>query len=192
MDWVEADIWWHYGQLHARHEHALWRLPVRYDEWKLALALRRPLSLEEILDRLTEGPRLLIDFKGRNPSLASDVVSLIRQRRAVDRVAICGQPWPLLDSAAEMKASIPVFYSLESEAQLDALRRRPSDPPIRSVSCAESLLTEPVLQELGERQIEVFAWTVNDRSRALELVNSGVAGIISDRFDVLEAVAGAV
>jgi hypothetical protein len=176
VDWVEADIWWHYGRLDARHEHALWRLPVRYDEWKLGLALRSPLRLEEICDRLSSGPRLLIDFKGEQQALSLHVVDLLQRRDAVGRAAICGQIWPLLDLAREREPALKVFYSIGSNAQIEELRRRgPALPAVRAVSCAESLLTAQLLSEMAERGIEVFAWTVNDMRRAQELTRAGVA-----------------
>jgi hypothetical protein len=192
VDWVEADIWWHFGRLDARHEHALWRLPLRYDEWKLGLALRRPPCLADICDYVTGGPRLLIDFKGDFPRLALDVVALLQAKESINRAAICGQNWRLLDLAVSRAPDLKAFYSIGSVAQLEALLHRSPDlPAIRAVSCAQALLTSVVLHQLLDRGIEVFAWTVNERPRALELVEAGAAGIISDSYEVLRAVARA-
>jgi glycerophosphoryl diester phosphodiesterase len=186
VDWVEADIWWHYGRLDARHEHAVWRLPLRYDEWKLGMALHRALRLPEICAQCAAGPRLLVDFKASSAPLAASVVSALEQGGALDRAAICGQQWDLLDSARACAPGLRVLYSIGSGQQISLLRNRSTmDPEIRAVSCAEALLTPALTRELLEREIEMFAWTVNDRDRAVELVEMGVAGIISDNYEVL-------
>src|SRR5437016_1244187 len=69
IDWIEADIWWHYGRVVARHDRALWRLPVVYGNWRLHVQLRRPLYLSELLQSTAHGPKLLLDYKGLNPRL---------------------------------------------------------------------------------------------------------------------------
>ncbi len=189
VDWVEADIWCQYGHLVARHERALWRLPLRYDEWKLAIALRPALRLGEICDALAGGPQLLIDFKGSGARLPVAVVDCLRAKQAVDRAAICGQDWSALDAAVAREPRLRAFYSIGSEWQLEALRRRPpASPRVSAVSCAEFLLTPDLLAEFRQRGIAVFAWTVNDRARAAELLSAGVYGITSDSAAVLAAV----
>ena len=189
VDWVEADIWWQYGRLEARHEHAIWRLPIRYDQWKLGVAVRRAPRLAEICRLTLGGPRLLIDLKGSVARLPIDIVKTLRAEGAVPRAAICGQVWPLLDAVAELEPGLQIFYSLESEQQLAAMRVRPAASlPITGVSCAEALLTADRLGWMRARDLTVFAWTVNDRARALELASLGVSGIISDNYEVLEAV----
>jgi glycerophosphoryl diester phosphodiesterase len=188
-DWVEADVWWQYSQLVARHERALWRLPIRYDEWKLGIALRPALRLEHICNLLEGGPQLLIDFKGSARRLPLDVVETLRQHGATERAAICGQCWPMLDAARAREPALRAFYSLGTEAHLAALReRRPDLPKVAAVSCAEFLLTPNVIAEFLERELTIVAWTVNDIRRAQALIAAGVSGITTDSAAVLAAV----
>src|SRR5690242_20646233 len=76
-DWVEVDVWYQYGRIVARHERGLWRLPIVYDSWRIRTHFK-PLYLKEILDLTAGGPRVLLDFKGTHPPLASTVVDLLR------------------------------------------------------------------------------------------------------------------
>jgi glycerophosphoryl diester phosphodiesterase len=190
-DWIEADIWWQYGHLVARHERALWRLPVRYDEWKLAFALRSALRLGEICDLLTDGPQLLVDLKGSARRLPVDVVDCLRARHAVDRAAICGQRWEAIDVAVAREPRLRALYSVGAESQLAALRaRRAGLPRVTAVSCAEGLLTPPVITDLLARGIAIVAWTVNDCERAHDLLVAGVSGITTDSPEVIRMVRG--
>ena len=159
VDWIEADIWWQHGRLEARHEHAIW------------------------------SPRILIDLKGPARRLPHDVVRTLRAEGAVERSAICGRNWRLLDAALAIEPGLCAIYSIGTERELAAVRGRPpEEPPIRAVSCEESLLTAPVIAWLRERDIAIFAWTVNECGRALELANLGVSAIISDSIEVLDSV----
>jgi hypothetical protein len=188
VEWIEADTWWQYGRLEARHEHAIWRLPIRYDEWKLGIALRPAPRLAEICRLTRDGPHLLIDLKGKARRLPEDIVRALRSEDAIGRSALCGQVWPLLDVAAKIEPALQVFYSIERRRQLEALYNRSiQSPPVNGVSCIESLLTPEVTRWMYGRGYAVFAWTVNSVSRACELAELGVSGIITDSDDVIAA-----
>ncbi|MGI8549678.1 MAG: glycerophosphodiester phosphodiesterase [Dehalococcoidia bacterium] len=186
VDWIEVDVWWHHGRLLARHERTLWRLPIVYDKWRLQLALKTPLYLPELISACADGPRLLIDLKGESPRLPRAIVESLQYRAATDRAAICGQDWSLLDEAHRLQPDLRAFYSFGSARQVaDLSRRTARQPPIRAASVAHALLTPKLIREFQDRAITVFAWTVNEPSRAGRLLELGVAGIISDRLDLL-------
>jgi hypothetical protein len=188
-DWVEADVWWQHGHLVARPGGARGRRPLPHDQWKLALAFRPELHLSELCDLLADGPELLIDFKGSGQRLPDDVVRCLRGARAIERAAICGQQWDLIDAAAVLEPRLRAYYSIGTVAQLGELRTRPPElPPIKAVSCAHALLTPAVIAELRERGLNIFAWTVNDSARAKQLLAAGVDGITTDSLEVLALV----
>ncbi len=188
-DWIETDVWWQYGHLVARHERALWRLPVRYDEWMLGVAFRPALRLGQICDLVAGGPELLVDFKGSAPRLPEDVVDCLRAKQAVERAAVCGQRWDAIDAAVAREPRLRAFYSIGAEAQLANLRSRARDlPRIAAVSCAEFLLTPALIEHLHDRGIRILAWTVNDAARARDLLAAGVYGITTDAPAVLQIV----
>ena len=50
VDWIEADIWLHYGRLVARHDHQLWRLPITYNRRSIGLQLAPSIVLDTLID----------------------------------------------------------------------------------------------------------------------------------------------
>jgi glycerophosphoryl diester phosphodiesterase len=190
VDWVEADLWYSHGRVLARHEKSIWRSPVLYDKWTLRLAERPLLSLPELCEATAGGPELFLDFKGSNGGLPQAVIAQLRAADALDRAAVCGQNWRLLDAVRELEPGLPVFYSLQTARQVFELRNRPAEaPPVVAASVWEGLLTDVFIRELRERDIQIFAWTVNGAERAIQLIQAGVAGIISDRLDLLASLA---
>jgi glycerophosphoryl diester phosphodiesterase len=173
----------------ARHENRVWKLPIVYDKWKVGVLSRRPLYLPELCERARGGPRLLLDLKGKSARLVPDLIKTLREQRAIQNAALCGQDWSLLDQAKALEPNLSIYYSFGSHQHIDAMRRRPSTAPrVAAASVWERLLTDQLLAELHERKIAVLAWTVNVPERARELLAAGVAGIISDRLDLLAGI----
>ena len=170
VDWIEADLWLARGSVVARHEKAVWRLPLLYDMWTVRLAEWPPLCLPELCQVTAGGPRLLLDLKGSNAALVPAVIDALRSGNAIHRAAVCGQNWRLLDTAYSAEPRLQVFYSMETARHLAGLRTRPAGcPPISAASVSDSLLSPEFLDELHERGILTLAWTVNSTARAREL-----------------------
>ena len=189
VDWLEIDVWWHYGRLVVRHDPALWRLPVTYNRWRVGLALLPFLTLDNLLDAVGGTPvRLLLDLKGTAPQLPAALVEALRRREALTRAALCGQEWGPLDAARALAPDLQVFFSLGRAEHMPAYLRRLEDgaaPPLISIS--HRLLTPERVDDLHRRGVTMIAWTVNDLSRARELVAWGVDGITSDSLGLLRA-----
>lgn len=184
VDWIEVDLWWRFGRLVACHDRPLWPLPFSVGSRRVGLMLDQ-LSFSDLLHQTRQGPQLLLDFKGGG-MLAAGVVETLQRHQATTRVAICGQVWSVLDTARRLEPALRTIYSFGGVRHVLALRRRPpSLLPIDYASVNHVLLTEELMREFNERRIRVFAWTVNDRNRAHELTEMGVAGIISDSLDLL-------
>ena len=62
--------------------------------------------------------------------------------------------------------------------------------PDRGVSIRHSLLDEGVVARLHEQVPIVVAWTVNDATRARQLISAGVDGITTDRPEIALLVTG--
>lgn len=186
VDWIEIDLWYAWGQLVARHERGVWRLPVVYDKWHLRLLRERLLDLDELIEMTAGGPQLFIDLKGASPRLPGAIVRTLQRHGACDRAAVCGQYWPPLDAIGAAEPRIRVFHSLgrpeHVRQHLDRLSRQTRS---HGVSVAHWLLTPEIVRELGQEGRDVFAWTVNESTRASTIVGWGVDGVISDRLDLL-------
>lgn len=187
VDWIEADIWLHYGRLVARHDRALWRLPVTYSRRSVSLILAPSIVLDTLLDATRRtGARVLIDLKGPHAGLPEAIVRALRRRDAFERAALCGQEWEPLDRARALEPRVRVFFSLGRPEHLDRYLARRSDgsaPPF--ASCYHALLTPDTVAALKETGSTVIAWTVDSEARARQLLGWGVDGITSNRFEML-------
>ncbi len=211
VDWLEVDVWWHHGRLVVRHDPALWRLPVTYNRWRMSVALRPFPTLDQLLDAVAGLPvRLLLDLKGTMPEdslgdtlartplrrlldlertnseLPRMLVATLRQRGALTRAALCAQGWAALDVARALEPTLPVFFSLGREEHVSPyLERLEGSMAPRLISVNHRLLTSKRVADLRRHGVTMIAWTVNDLSRARDLVAWGVDGITSDSLELL-------
>jgi glycerophosphoryl diester phosphodiesterase len=185
VDWIEVDLWYSFGRLVARHERGLWRLPIVYDSWTLKTNFR-PLYLDEIISSSAGGPGLFLDFKGTHRPLPSAVVEALRRTGEVERSAVCGQFWRPLDEIGRLEPRIRLFYSLGREEHVQRfLARLAQGLQPAGVSIAKWLLNAELGERLAGYGLEIFAWTVNEPAHALQLIEFGATGIISDDLDLL-------
>jgi glycerophosphoryl diester phosphodiesterase len=191
VDWIEADIWLHYGRLVARHDPALWRLPVTYSRRSVSLILAPSIVLDTLLDATRRRQtRVLIDLKGRPADLPEAIVGVLRRRDVFDRTALCGQEWEPLDRARALDPRVRVFFSLGTPEHLErylARRRDGSAPPL--ASSYHALLTPATVAALKDAGSTVIAWTVDSEARARQLLGWGVDGITSNRIAMLNRLA---
>ncbi|HLZ73098.1 MAG TPA: glycerophosphodiester phosphodiesterase [Dehalococcoidia bacterium] len=186
VDWIEVDLWYAWGRLVARHERGVWRLPVVYDKWHVRLLHERLLDLDALIERTAGGPNLFLDLKGTSSRLPDAIVRTLQRHGACERAAVCGQYWPPLDAVVAAEPRIRVFHSLgRPEHVVQHLRRLERDTVSHGVSAAHWLLTPEIVGRLRQDGRQLFAWTVNDESRASTLVEWGADGVISDRLDLL-------
>lgn len=187
VDWLETDVWWHFGRVVARHDQALWRLPVTHHRWRVGVAPFPALELDELVDRLAGTRiRLLLDLKGSDSRLPGAILDILRRRGAIGRAALCGQEWGPLDVARAREPGLIVFFSMGREDHVPAYLARlsaGSAPALTSIS--HRLLTAERVARLKERGVSMIAWTVNDPGRAQQLVSWGVDGITSDSLRLL-------
>jgi len=187
VDWIEADIWLHYGRLVARHDPALGRLPITYSRRSLSLALLPYLTLDALLQALHgHRTRVLIDLKGTQAGLSGALVDALARRDAHKRAALCGQEWGPLDHARRLDPAVEVIFSLGRPEHLEtfiARRRDKTAPPW--TSCNHRLLTPHTIDRLKAVDSRIIAWTVDSEERAQTLLSWGVDGITSNRYAML-------
>lgn len=192
VDWLETDVWWHFGRIVARHDPALWRLPITHHRLRVGVAPIPALTLDELIDEVAgTDMRLLLDLKGNDDRLPLAVVEGLRRRGAVTRAALCGQEWGPLDRARAAEPHLTTFYSLGREDHLPAYLARLRDgsvPPLTSIS--HRLLTRERVARLKDEGVAMIAWTVNDPARARSLISWGVDGITSDSLRLLAGLRG--
>jgi len=183
-DFLEVDLWLHRGRFEARHERAVYPLPLLFEKWYLRWAPRKPFGLTELLAEAAGRSRVFLDLKSGGEQSAMLV------RRAIDnaspgglRVAASAQQWRILRAIHAVAPEVETFYSIDVQAKLDlflSVSERDKQP--RGVSCRHSLLTAPIVQRLHDRGLWVVAWTVDDLARAESLAAWGVDGITTHRI----------
>jgi len=213
VDYIEADVWYQDGRLAVRHERKLGPLPVLFDEkhkghvghgpgrfgltvgrWYVKLQIS-PLYLEDVLALARGRRRVLVDVKwspgGRQSAFARALAQTVRLASMADDVTFCGQNWSVLQRLRVIDPDLRIRYSIGVQRQLAAFGHVPQDETLRGVCVHQSLLNAELIDILKRRGLDIWTWTVDDLAEARELVAMGIDGIISNRLDVLGALAEA-
>ena len=185
VDAIECDFWHDRGRLALRHERKLPALPVWYDRWYIRFSIGE-LSLPDLLREINFRSELFLDIKSSTPAAAEAVLRLYHDNESMMPPAlVSSREWRLLDQLGDASTEMRMFYSVGRASGLDALVRRARiSPRPAGTSIRHTLLSADVVARLHEAGLQVFAWTVNNRHRAEELLGWGVDGLISDDINL--------
>lgn len=186
IDAIECDFWHARGRLALRHERKLPGLPVIFDKWYFRFGVGE-LSLRRLLREINFRAELFLDIKSHTPRAADAVLELYHDNASMmPHTLVCSRQWKLLDRIAAARTRMELFYSIGSRREIDSLIRglsrmqRPAGTSIK-----HTLLSADVVARLHAEGLQVYAWTVNTRHRAEELLAWGVDGLISDDLEIL-------
>jgi glycerophosphoryl diester phosphodiesterase len=185
VDAIECDFWHDRGRLTLRHERKLPAVPVWYDRWYLRFSIGE-LNLPELLREINSRAELFLDIKSATPLAADAVLELYHDNESMmPRTLVSSRQWRLLDQLADAGTEMQMFYSVGRRGTIeDLLRRARVSPRPAGTSIRQTLLSADVVARLHDAGLRVFAWTVNTRHRAEELLGWGVDGLISDDIDL--------
>jgi hypothetical protein len=188
VDLVEADLWFDRGRIEVRHLKTFgWLpIPVLWDRWKLAPGWGDRFTLPELIEASAPTTGLMLDLKGLNPRLASDLIETMATLAPGRPYAVSSQSWDLLEAFRE-HGHVFVIHSAGNERMLRDVRGRLTWHDRHAVGVDQRLLTPDRVASLRELAPTVFSWRVNTEARMHELLSWGVNGIISDSFEVLAA-----
>ena len=184
VDVVELDVWLHRGRLDVRHAKSTGALPLLRDGWSLRPGRAGRLQLANVLDSAaarhtpdarSEGQRRQSAEGGDEPDGGAQAGRALPGQFAAS--GTCSPP-----SAASLTSSpcTPAGHAALAEA-LDIARRE----GLPAVGAHRRHLSPQGVAELREHVPECFAWGVDDRHRARELIEWGVTGVISDNYEML-------
>jgi glycerophosphoryl diester phosphodiesterase len=185
---IEIDVWYHRGRLEVGHEKTLGALPLRWDRWSLHLGGRRDLELRTVLDRLPATVAPMLDLKGEHPSLPKALHGLLDEHFSGRQCFVSSQNWRYLDAVLGREHAL-VVRSIGTPEMLDDMRSELDGWSGAGIGLDQELLTPSIINELRDRMPMILTWTVNDHQRAAELLDAGVAGVISDNLEVIRAFA---
>jgi hypothetical protein len=188
VDLIEADLWLYHGRVEVRHLRTFGELPVPllWDRWQIAPGWGGRLTLPELLDAASPRTRIMLDLKGIDVRLSSQVRQTMAALAPGRPYAVCSQSWELLD-AFRGQPGVLVVYSVGDERMLRDIQERLTWHEHQAVGVDHRLLTAGRVETLRALVPAVLAWTVNSEGRMHQLVEWGVNGIISDQLDVLRA-----
>ena len=150
----------------------------------------RPPTLDAVLARYGGATRWLIELKQPHPSWE------LSAARAIDRHGLRGRA---LVQSFDGHALRRIHAAAPEIALAPLWRRAPGPrrwratvPWAAAVSVRSTAIDATVMAAARGHGLPVNAWTVNDRAEAERLARLGVAGVITDRPDVVADGAGAV
>lgn len=177
---LEIDVIEYRGDLYARHN-----LPVTlFGEFAF-----RPIHLEEAwMAATTEVVQL--DLKDTSPRFLNKLIDFLN-RHGQDRRIILVSSWDLgvLQRVERDAPWVGRLLSVGSKDALDSLlvgyEDIRQDRLLNGVTIAHELLDAPTVEWLKERELLIFAWTVENLSRVNELTLLGVDAVVTDDLAIL-------
>ncbi|HET7738004.1 MAG TPA: glycerophosphodiester phosphodiesterase [Tepidiformaceae bacterium] len=187
-DFVEVDLYVHGSRFEARHERAVYPIPLWVEKWYLRIAPRRPVGLAELIAEVGSASTLFLDLKNGSGRVAPLIRAALDAAPPGTRLAASSQYWHILRQVAASAPEVELFYSIDVTAKLDLFTSiAEREPAARGVSCRHTLLTRRHVQRLHDRGLAVIAWTVDDEDRARELLEWGVDGITTHNVATVAA-----
>lgn len=131
-------------------------------------------TLDEFLDATRDHIRLLIELKHPGAELVERVVATVRQRSMQNDVVIMSMN---LDAVRQVRKSAPeIATGYVSAFSLGNLSRL----PVQLLAINHRLISSQLIEEAQQRDMEVYAWTVNRAAQMANMIERGVDGIITD------------
>lgn len=178
-DVIEADVITARGELVAGRNQP-WR-------WLAELVFQGP-ALAEVWDDVPADVAMLLDLKRDSPGFVNQLTHFLRERAGTRQVWLSSPDLSLLRELQRRVPGVSVLLTLAFPDDVASLRAHPGwRQVIDGVSVFHGLVDRDLLGWLHQRQVLVFAWTVNSARQARTLVQDGVDGITTDNLAILRA-----
>ena len=174
---VEIDVVAVQGQLRAAHE-----MPPAAETGEAPL-------LEDLWPIAAGASLISIDLKSTTPETLELLGAFLAHAApSSPTIVVTSKDAAALGQMRERAPEALRFLSLETREQLAALRDDPTlQEALHGVTMKETLVDDTTIPWLRERQLTIWAWTVDNPVRALELLDLEVEGIITDSLPLLDA-----
>ena len=138
--------------------------------------MRRVATLGEFLERADGRIRLMVELKyyGFSPDLGEAVVKIIRERGMAGQVVLMSLDLPAVHQLREIAPDMEVgFVSGISVGNLSRL-------PVDFLAVSRPAVNPRFLRAARRNDLKVYVWTINRKSRMVDLLLQGVDGLITD------------
>jgi glycerophosphoryl diester phosphodiesterase len=142
--------------------------------------------LAEVLDRFAGKVSLALEIKAGSsvfPGIEEKVVSVLRQRGAVEQAAVASFDHHALRRLKEIEPALRTAALLVGRpVSLSALA---APAKVDGLALEASFVTETEVEACHAAGLQLVVWVVNDPAQMSHFINLGVDGIITDQPDVL-------
>ena len=144
---------------------------------------------EEILDTVPVGKRLVVEIKG-GPEEAAPVAGIVGAHPARDTVTFICFDTSTLDAIHELLPDRPVLQLVDAEILRsaggpDGLATMVSDHGFQGIDADCTIITPGLVSAAERAGLTLWCWTVNDPPEAQRMSSLGVAGITTNRPDMM-------
>jgi glycerophosphoryl diester phosphodiesterase len=142
----------------------------------------KPLNLPVLQEALALfAKRAFLDIELKVAGLSSEVLLALHGNPPERGYVVSSFLLEVLLNLNKRNDSIPLGFICDDQKQLQCWQ----DLPVQYVIPQYRLITPKLVREIHDAGKMLFAWTVNDRRRMLQLADWGIDGIISDKTELL-------
>jgi hypothetical protein len=132
-----------------------------------------------------------LDLKGSSQTFIDQVGSFLTSRQRFPALVLSASDPNVLRQLSEQAPHAVLLLSVSSSARYISLQSEPETIAlIDGVSIRDDLVTEASASWFREQELQIWAWTVNQPTRAAELAAIGIDGVTTDNLAILEALSG--
>lgn len=139
--------------------------------------------LEEVLDTIPAGRRLIIEIKC-GPEVIPRLVDVLNNSDKMSQIAIISFNFRACEQVKPLLPGIPVYYLSgipETEQERRELVSKTKNAGLDGLDVHYKGLDKDFIRMVRDEHLGLYVWTVNDPAVANQMVELGVDGITTDR-----------
>lgn len=146
-------------------------------------------TLEELLSLTKDKVVTVIEIKPKG--ITESVLKVVERSNAIDRVLIQSFHFEVVKELYELNPKVPRALLVGGGLPISRLSsimelvHQAAEVGAGTLNLLHTVITANLVKEANKRGISVWAWTVDDESRMVELLDIGVSGITSNFPDKL-------
>ena len=136
--------------------------------------------LHELIKTVPAGKEIVIEIKC-GPEVLPLLKETIAGYAAKRKFTFICFDLPTITATREAFPQYPCYWLCDNPSLLEENFHKVKEAGLQGFSLNYRLITREIVDRASEMNLEVFAWTVNDRDEAHRLISLGVMGITTDR-----------
>ena len=186
VDYIEADVRQFFGRLVISHSED--NLSLAWNEGRRFLGFSGtiPYFGELVQELKPNSQKLFLEIKEDSLGLANMVLNEVYRNGLESRVSFFANNWQTLDRIyKETGRKNNLFYTVGNNEEMELFLDQQMEKRREGVSLNVDLAQAENIARFRKTGARVLAAVVKDSKQALEILPSGIYGIISDNLDLL-------